>query len=88
MRLNLKSRGSQPIGTHVPPNQNCTPLRTPKVSYLFFLIFVHLLLGSHEPLNYAHPRLKTTVIEDGFGLKRKKDLQGFRKIPDNRLWHV
>ncbi len=23
-------RGSQPFGTRVPPNQNCTPLRTPK----------------------------------------------------------
>ncbi len=26
----LYCRGSQPFGTCVPPNQNCTPLRTPK----------------------------------------------------------
>ena len=27
-------RGSQPFGTHVPPDQDCTPLRTPKSKIL------------------------------------------------------
>ncbi len=30
LQFNAYTRGSQPFGTRVPPNQNCTPLRTPK----------------------------------------------------------
>jgi hypothetical protein len=30
------SRGSQPFGTHVPPNQDCPPLHTPKSELYFF----------------------------------------------------
>jgi hypothetical protein len=33
-----KSRGSQPFGTCLHPNQNCTPLRTPKSDLFTFCV--------------------------------------------------